>query len=160
MKIEMQNFIEKVTRSSRATDKEGLCIIQGKLVWSVSVSIHVLNDDGNLFDAVFLAAVLALKNTRLPEVTMARDKIRVNDSKLKFLNVHHLPICTTFYFLKDMPDQPVLDVNSKEEKLSVSRLSIVMNTYEDICGMASLGATEIDNGPDQLELLRYLKIAL
>ena len=27
MKIEMQNFIEKILRSSRATDKEGLCII-------------------------------------------------------------------------------------------------------------------------------------
>lgn len=160
MKIEMQNFIEKVTRSSRATDKEGLCIIQGKLVWSVSVSIHVLNDDGNLFDAVFLASVLALKNTRLPEVTMARDKIRINDTKLKYMNVHHVPICTTFYFLKDFPDEPVLDVNSKEEKLSVSRLSIAMNTYEDICGMASLGATEIENRPDQMQLLKYMKIAM
>lgn len=150
MKIEMQNFIEKITRSSRATDKEGLCIIQGKLVWSVTVSIHLLNDDGNIFDAVFLAAMLALKNTRLPEVSMSRDQIKINDSKLKYMNVHHIPVCTTFYFMKDMPDLAVLDVNSKEEKLTTSRLSIVMNTYEDICGMTTLGSTEIDNAPDQL----------
>ena len=99
MKIEIQNFIEKVLRSSRATDKEGLCIIQGKLVWSITVNLHLLNDDGNTFDAFFLAAVLALKNTRLPEVSMVKDKIRINDSKLKYMNVHHLPVCTTFYFL-------------------------------------------------------------
>jgi len=115
MRVEIQNFIEKITRSSRATDKEGLCIIQGRLCWSVTVSLHLLNDDGNTFDAFFLAAILALKNTRLPEVTMSRDKIRINDQKLKYLNVHHIPICTTFYFLKDLPDTPVLDCNSKEE---------------------------------------------
>lgn len=157
MKIELQNFIEKITRSSRAIDKEGLCILSGKLVWSVSVSLHLLNDDGNIFDAAFLAAVLALKNTRLPEVTMTRDKIRINDSKLKYLNVHHIPICTTFYFLKDMPETPVLDVTAKEEKLCTARLSIVMNAYEDICGMSSLGALEVD---DQMQLLKYMKDAL
>jgi len=111
--------------------------------------MHLLNDDGNTFDAMFLAAILAIKNTRLPEVTMSRDKIKINDKKLKYLNVHHIPICTTFYFMKDMPDLPVLDVNSKEEMLSTSRLSIVMNVFEDICGMTTLGSLEIDNNPDQ-----------
>lgn len=156
----MQNFIEKIVRSSRTTDKEGLCIISGKLVWSVTVNIHLLNDDGNVFDAVFLASILALKNTRLPEVSMTRDKIRINDQKLKYLNVHHIPVCTTFYFMKDMPDLAVLDVNSKEERLATSRLSIVMNTYEDICGMTTLGSTEIDNSPDHLQLIAYMRIAL
>ena len=70
MKIEISNFIEKILKNSRSTDREGLCIISGKLVWSVSVSIHVLNDDGNIFDAFFLAAILAIKNTRVPEVMM------------------------------------------------------------------------------------------
>ena len=143
MKIEVQNFIEKITRSSRATDKEGLCIISGKLVWSVTVSLHLLNDDGNSFDAFFLAAILALKNTRLPEVSMTRDKLKINDAKLKYLNVHHIPISTTFYFMKDLPDTPIIDVNSKEERLCTSRLSIVMNAYEDICGMCTLGALDL-----------------
>ena len=139
-KIEIQNFIEKITRSSRATDKEGLCIIQGKLVWSVTVTLQLLNDDGNTFDAFFLAAILALKNTRLPEVSLKKDKIIINDAKLKYMNVHHMPIPTTFYFLKDMAEKPIVDASSKEERLCVSRLSIVMNSYEDICGMATLGS--------------------
>ena len=152
MKIEIQNFIEKITRSSRATDKEGLCIIQGKLVWSITVTLHLLNDDGNSFDAFFIAAILALKNTRLPDVTLLKDKIKINDAKLKYVNVHHIPVSTTFYFMNDLPDTPIVDVNSKEERLCSSRLSIVMNAYEDICGMCTLGAlnlsTNIENGED------------
>ena len=155
-KVELQNFIEKTIRSSRVTDKEGLCIISGKLVWSVQVSLHLLNDDGNCFDAFFLAAVLALKNTRLPEVTMVKDKIRVDDSKLKYINVHHIPISCTFYFLGDEESPPILDATAKEERLCKSRLSIVMNTYEDVCGMSTYGGLEIDQG----QVLRYMKIAL
>jgi exosome complex component RRP42 len=75
MRVEISNFIEKVIKSSRATDCEGLCIIQGKLAWSLTVELQLINDDGNLMDAFFLAAVLALKNTRLPEVTMKKDQI-------------------------------------------------------------------------------------
>ena len=40
----------------------------------------MVNDDGNLMDAFFLAAVLALKNTKLPEVNMKKDQIRVNQN--------------------------------------------------------------------------------
>ena len=73
MRVEIGNFIEKVVKSSRATDAEGLCIIQGKLAWSLTVELQLLNDDGNLVDAFFLAAILALKNTRLPEVSLKQD---------------------------------------------------------------------------------------
>ena len=45
--------------------------------------MQLLNDDGNLIDAFFLAAVLALKNTRLPEVSMKGDNIIVNNSPEK-----------------------------------------------------------------------------
>jgi len=48
-------------------------------VWSVTVNLYLLNDDGNSFDAFFLAAIMALKNTRLPEVSMTRDKLKIND---------------------------------------------------------------------------------
>lgn len=79
MRVEISNFIEKVIKSSRATDAEGLCIIQGKLAWSLTVELQLVNDDGNLMDAFFLAAVLALKNTRLPEVILKNDQILISN---------------------------------------------------------------------------------
>ena len=99
MRIEIASFIDKVLKQSRTTDREGLCIIQGKLAWSLTVDLQLLNDDGNLIDAFFLAAVLALKNTRLPEVSMKGDNVMVSNTKSHFINVHHLPVCTTFYFI-------------------------------------------------------------
>ena len=101
MRIEISNFIERVLKDSRVTDKEGLCIIQGKLAWSLTIELQLVNDDGNIMDAMFLAAVLALKNTRLPEVTLKGNRVKVSNDPAKQhpVNVHHIPVCTTFYFL-------------------------------------------------------------
>lgn len=145
MRIEISNFIDKVIKSSRTTDREGLCIVQGKLVWNLTVELTVLNDDGNLIDAFFLAAVLALKNTRLPEVSLKGDTIQIarEESRQHYLNVHHLPVCTTFYFIPGVND-PVVDATAKEERLASARLSICMNVFEDVCGMQTLGQMEVE----------------
>ena len=110
MRIAIASFIEKVIRSSRATDAEGLCIIQGKLAWSLSVELQLVNDDGNLMDAFFLAAVLALKNTRLPEVSMKKDQLKISNDPTKqhYINVHHIPVCTTFYYIPGV-EEPIVD---------------------------------------------------
>ena len=146
MRIEISNFIDKVLKSSRATDREGLCIIQGKLAWSLTVELQLINDDGNLVDAFFLAAILALKNTRLPEVSMRGDEILVSNlvEKQHYINVHHLPISTTFFVIPNVDGEPIVDANSKEERLATARLSICMNVFEDVCGMQTLGQLEVD----------------
>ncbi len=105
--------------------------------------MQLLNDDGNLIDAFFLAAVLALKNTRLPEVTMKGDDIMVNNTKSNYVNVHHLPICSTFYFIPKI-DLPIVDACAKEERLATARLSVCMNIFEDVCGMQTLGQMDIE----------------
>ena len=85
-------------------------------------------------------------NTRLPEVTLAGPaKIKVNQNKLRNLNVHHIPVCTSFYFIEGLSSsRPVVDATSKEEKLTKSRLSICMNIFEDLCGMSTLGSLEVE----------------
>ena len=87
---------------------------------------------------------MALKNTRLPEVTMKGDSILLNRRKShQYLNVHHYPICSTFYFLtkgaSNEEIDPIVDANAKEERLATARLSICMNVFEDVCGMQTLG---------------------
>jgi len=146
MKIDIAQFIDKVLKASRAIDRETLCIVQSKLVWNLQIDLFVLNEDGNLVDACFLATVAALMNTRLPEVTLAGpSKIRINESKLRNLNVHHIPVCTSFFFVEGVQaTKPIVDATSKEEKLAKSRLSICMNIFEDLCGMSTLGSLEID----------------
>lgn len=149
MKFEISNFIEKVIKSSRATDNEGLCIIQGKLAWALQVDIQLLNDDGNIMDVFFLAAICALKNTKLPEVTMKKDQVFVSRDPAKHrpINVHHIPVCTTFYYINGI-EEPLVDATAKEEKLASARLSICMNVFEDVCGMQTLGLMHV--APEQI----------
>lgn len=109
----------------------------------MTVDLFLLNEDGNLMDCSFISTVLALMNTKLPEVTIKNDKIRINEQKLKYMNVHHIPVCTSFYFIEDI-ENPIIDANAKEEKLSKSKVSICMNVFEDICGMITFGSLEID----------------
>lgn len=118
----------------------------------------MINEDGNVWDACFLATVASLMNTRLPEVSISQgNKIKVNTSKLRNLNVHHIPVCISFYFLEGLSHtKPLVDANSKEEKLAKSRLSICMNIFEDLCGMTTLGSLDI---PPQF-LMHCSKIAL
>lgn len=143
MRVDITMFIDKVLKSSRFTDRESLCIVAGRLVWSLTVDLFLINEDGNVMDACFIASVLSLMNTRLPEVTLKKDQVRINYEKVKYLNVHHIPVCTTFYFLSGF-DQPIIDATAKEEKLAKSRLSICMNIFEDLCGMTTVGALEVD----------------
>ncbi len=93
-----------------------------------------------------MAAVASLMNTRLPEVTLAGpSRIRINQKKLRNLNVHHIPVCTSFYFIEGVSSaKPIVDATAKEEKLAKSRLSICMNIFEDLCGMATLGSLEVN----------------
>lgn len=111
----------------------------------MTVDLFVLNEDGNLFDACFLAAVACLMNTKLPEVTLkGPHTLRINEGKLRNLNVHHIPVCTSFYFIEGLPSsRPIVDATAKEEKLAKSRLSICMNIFEDLCGMTTLGSLEV-----------------
>ncbi len=72
-------------------------------------------------------------------------KIRINEDKLRNLNVHHIPVCTSFFFMDGLPStRPIVDATAKEEKLAKSRLSICMNIFEDLCGMATHGSLELD----------------
>ena len=49
-------------------DLRSLSIITGKSCWNLYVDALVLNDDGNVLDALSLACLAALANTRIPRV--------------------------------------------------------------------------------------------
>jgi exosome complex component RRP45 len=80
--ILLNRMLEKVLRGSRALDTEGLCIVAGKMVWSIRVDVHVLDMDGNLTDAASIAAITALLHFRRPDVTVIGEEVTVVRSVL------------------------------------------------------------------------------
>lgn len=51
-------------------DLSKLCVEEGLLAWRLRLTAYCIDNDGNLEDAVLLAAVAAMKNVKLPTVRM------------------------------------------------------------------------------------------
>ncbi len=117
--IELARVVDRGIRESKALDLESLVIKQGELVWVVFVDIHVLDFDGNLFDASSLGSIIALKNSIVP----AKSYNYGDDFKLP---VKHFPIATTFV---KIGDKIVADPNIDEENIASARITIT--TSED-----------------------------
>ena len=64
--IELSRVTDRGIRESGAIDLKNLCIEPHKKVWIVFIDIHILDHDGNLFDAASLAAMAALTCTMVP----------------------------------------------------------------------------------------------
>jgi len=64
--IELSRVVDRGIRESKFIDLEKLCIESGEKVWIVFIDIHVLDYDGNLFDACSLAASAALLSAKVP----------------------------------------------------------------------------------------------
>jgi exosome complex component RRP42 len=71
--IELARVVDRGIRESQVIQLEKLCITPGEKVWLVFIDIHILDYDGNLFDASSLAALAALLTTKVPVSRFLKD---------------------------------------------------------------------------------------
>ena len=116
----------------------------------IFLDIYPTNDDGNLIDASVLAALAALKNTKLPKVE--DDKVVYGELSSEKLKLNKLPITFTFGKIND---KIILDPNSKEEMVLDARLSI--SVYEGNIHAMQKGG---DKGITLEEIEKMIDIAL
>lgn len=64
--IELARVVDRGVRESEVVDIKKLVITPGEKVWIVFIDIHILDYDGNLFDAASLGALAALMTTKIP----------------------------------------------------------------------------------------------
>jgi exosome complex component RRP42 len=122
--IEMGRVIDRGIRESGFIDFKKMCIKEGEKVWQIFLDLYAINNDGNLFDAAGLAALIALANVRLPVYDAEKNKIEheftdtplpLNRDKMSFnITVHKVG------------DKLVLDPSKEEEEISDYRLSIAV----------------------------------
>ncbi len=122
--IEMGRVIDRGIRESGFIDFKALCIEEGEKVWQVFLDIVAINDDGNLFDAAGLAALIALGRARLPAYDKETDKIEheLTDNPLP-LDKEALSFNMT---LHKIGNEIIVDPSYEEELISELRLSIAM----------------------------------
>ncbi|MEC8706931.1 MAG: exosome complex protein Rrp42 [Candidatus Thermoplasmatota archaeon] len=113
--IELARVVDRGIRESRMIDFEALCIEHGERVWMVYIDLHILDNDGNLFDCCTLAAAAALSNAKIPNVQHG-----VADEDVD-LPVTCWPISCTF---GKLGDTVILDPTSDEESVMTARLTV------------------------------------
>ncbi len=112
--IELSRVVDRGLREGEVVDLAKLCIEPGEKVWIMFLDLHILDYDGNLFDAAALASVAALASTKVPAAQYELG----DDFRLPIKN---WPVMTTFAKIKDVI---LLDPTLDEEKVADARLSV------------------------------------
>jgi exosome complex component RRP42 len=123
--IELARVVDRGIRESQLIEIEKLCIEPEEKVWMVFIDIHILDYDGNLFDAASLASLAALMTTKVPAK-------RFDLGEDYPLPIKEPPIsCTSVKF----NDVVVLDPSLDEDEIAEVRLTVATDKNEDIRAM-------------------------
>jgi exosome complex component RRP42 len=102
-----------------------LCIEPGKKVWIMFLDVHVLDYDGNLFDAANIGANAALKTAIVPAK-------RANLGEDYPLPVQHQPISITAV---KVDGKILVDPTHDEERVAEARLTVATLESGNLCAM-------------------------
>merc|ERR1712188_295937 len=145
-RIELGRIIERGLRESRAIDTEALCIASGRKVWGIRIRIHVLDHYGNMIDCASIATITALMHFRRPDVSVVGDEIKIFSLEERPpvpLSIHHMPVSVTFA-LFSQGTTIFVDPTLEEEKCMEGRMTITMNSQEELCAIQKGGSIPID----------------
>ena len=123
--IELARVVDRGIRESKLIEIEKLCVEPGEKVWIVFIDIHIIDFDGNLFDAASLAALAALLTTNVPS------------KRLELGEDYPLPLkeppvsCTSVKF----NDVVLMDPSLDEEEIAEARLTVATDKNGDIRAM-------------------------
>ncbi|KAL1196126.1 Exosome complex component RRP45B [Cardamine amara subsp. amara] len=158
--VELGRIIDRGLRESRAVDTESLCVLAGKMVWSVRIDLHILDNGGNLVDAANIAALAALMTFRRPDCTVGGENSQeviihsLEEREPLPLIIHHLPIAFTFGFF-NKGNIVVMDPTYVEEEVMCGRMTVTVNANGDICAIQKPG----EEGVNQSVILHCLRLA-
>ncbi|MCJ2555030.1 MAG: exosome complex protein Rrp42 [Candidatus Thermoplasmatota archaeon] len=124
--IELARVVDRGIRATNTVDVSKLGIEPGEKVWLLFVDIHILDYEGNLFDAGNYAALAALMNTTIPNAT------KLGEGKDAPLEVEHQPISVT---AAKIGDAIFIDPSLEEERIAEARLTVVTDEKGHIRAM-------------------------
>lgn len=133
--IELARVVDRGIRGSHCVDFTKWSIESGKLAWTAYVDLYTLDMDGNLFDACAIAAMVALKETRMPKLD-DENKILYKDYAGK-ISVIKAPVLCTFVKVGGVM---MVDPTQVEENASTARFSVSVTEDNLLCAFQKGGS--------------------
>jgi exosome complex component RRP42 len=118
--LEYGRVADRAIRSAEVIDFKKLSIVSGEKVFILFIDCIAINADGNLIDATEIAALIALKNAKLPKLD-ENNKIISGEYSDKNLELLNIPLSFTF---EKINGQIVIDPTESEEYASDARFSL------------------------------------
>ncbi len=144
--IELARVVDRGVRESKVIDLEKLCIEPKEKVWIIFIDIHILDYDGNLFDAASLAALAALMTAKVPA-----ERYELGEDYP--LPLAEPPISCTFAKFNNVI---VADPSLDEEDIAVARLTVATDEKGDIRAMQK----GLNGGFTVEEIKKVIKVAV
>jgi exosome complex component RRP42 len=123
--IEVARVIDRGIREGHAVDMSKLVVEAGKEVWIMFVDVHVLDYDGNLFDAANIGANAAFKTAVVPASRHGKGE----DYPLPVL---HQPISLTAV---KIDGKILVDPTHDEERVADARITVATIENGNLCAM-------------------------
>ena len=128
--IEVARVVDRGIREAKSVDFGKLCIVPGQKIWMSYIDMHVVDYDGNLFDACSLGAIAALMTATVPNSKVKLEGVEpMQDAPMP---VQEVPIMVTALKLGG---QILFDPTSLEEKVGGPRLSVSFDRAGNIRAM-------------------------
>jgi len=112
--IELARVVDRGIRESEVIELDKLCIEPNEKIWIVFIDIHIIDYDGNLFDAASLAALAAILTAKVPAK-------RFELGEDYPLPVKDPPISCTFVKFNDVM---IMDPSLDEEEIAEARITV------------------------------------
>ena len=144
--IELARVVDRGIRESEVIELDKLCIEPNEKIWIVFIDIHIIDYDGNLFDAASLAALAAILTANVPakRFELGEDyPLPVKDPPIS---------CTSVKFNDVMIMDPSLD----EEEIAEARITVATDGNGHIRAMQKglNGSFTVD------EIKKIIKVSL
>ena len=137
--VELARVVDRGIREAGVIQMEKLCLSPAEKVWSVMIDVCTLNDEGNLFDAASLGALLALRTARIPG--LLKDVYKADYKQhTKPLPLNEMPISVT---VLKIGQHYIVDPCTEEWEVYDSRLTVASLEDGTICAMQKGGASSL-----------------
>ncbi|CAH0628838.1 unnamed protein product [Chrysodeixis includens] len=142
------NLVSDIIINSKCIDLKDLCIASDKLAWVLYCDMVCMDNDGGLVDACLIALMASLKTLSLPTVTYdsETEEITVDTSVTTKLNVHGLPVATSFaMYTQEQRNIILADPSSYEEDMCGGLGANLIICYNKgfICGSQKFGGSNL-----------------
>ena len=141
--VEAERIVHVALTNAAPEMLRRLCVAPGRLAWVVYVDVVVVEDDGNVIDAVALAVRAALLHTQIPVVTVVSGdaetvQIELDEENLQFIRFtgDELPLTVTLAMLEGAC---VADTTRDEELCGGCRLTTAVTADGRVCGLQKGG---------------------